>query len=371
MGFTIGRRGPIHCASSRSRTSRRVRSRASRSSRASGSTRPASIVCAAVRVALICPAPPGSRLGNRITALRWQSMLRELGHEASIAGSGSGSAGRPDAVIALHARKSAGAVRASRQLHPERPVVVALTGTDLYRDIHHDRAAQESLELADLLIVLHPAGAAELPARLRSKVRVVPQSAPPPRRKAAPSPRWFEVAVVGHLRREKDPLRAAMAARLLPASSRIRVIHAGRALTGGLRRAALAEQRQNPRYRWLGELPRWQARALIGRARLLALTSEMEGGANVVSEAVAAGTPVLASRIPSMEAIFGRAYPGLFPFGSTRALAALLSRAEGDPAFLAELAARSRALRPALSPSREKAALRGVVAELRRKRSRG
>ena len=59
---------------------------------------------------------------------------------------------------------SAPAVRASRELHRERPVVVALTGTDLYRDIHRDRAAQESLELADLLIVLHPGGAAELPA---------------------------------------------------------------------------------------------------------------------------------------------------------------------------------------------------------------
>ena len=296
-------------------------------------------------------------------------MLRELGHAAFIAEGGAG--GRADALIALHARKSAQSVRASRELHGERPVVVALTGTDLYRDIHRDRAAQESLELADLLIVLHPGGAAELPARLRPKVRVVPQSAPAPRRKPAPSPRSFEVAVVGHLRREKDPLRAALAARLLPASSRIRIVHAGRALTGELRRAARLEQRENPRYRWLGELPRWKARALIGRARLLALTSEMEGGANVVSEAVAAGTPVLASRIPSMEAIFGSSYPGLFPFGSTRALARLLSRAEREPAFLSELASRSRALRPALSPAREKAALRGVVAELSRQRSAG
>jgi putative glycosyltransferase (TIGR04348 family) len=292
-------------------------------------------------------------------------MLRELGHRAFIAEGGAG--GRSDAMIALHARKSAGAVRASRELHPARPVAVALTGTDLYRDIHRDRAAQRSLELADLLIVLHPGGAAELPARLRSRVRVVPQSAPPPRRQATPSAGRFEVAVVGHLRREKDPLRAALAARLLPASSRIRVVHAGRALTAELRRAALAEERQNPRYRWLGELPRWKARALIGRARVLALTSEMEGGANVVSEAVAAGTPVLASRIPSMEAIFGRSYPGLFPFGSTRALAGLLSRAEREPAFLAELASRSRSLRPALSPAREKAALREVLTELQRR----
>ncbi|HZX97519.1 MAG TPA: selenoneine biosynthesis selenosugar synthase SenB [Myxococcales bacterium] len=316
-----------------------------------------------MRVALICPAPPGSRLGNRITALRWRRMLRELGHDASIAAGGNG--GRCDAMIALHARKSAASVRAWRELHQARPLAVALTGTDLYRDIHTDSEARRSLDLADLLIVLHPGAEAQLPRRLRSKVRLVPQSAPPPPRKASPLRRWFQVAVVGHLRPEKDPLRAALAARLLPSSSRVRVVQAGAALSSALQRAALAEARTNPRYRWVGELPGWKARALIARARLLALTSEMEGGANVVSEAVAAGTPVVASRIPSMEGIFGRSYPGLFPFGSTEALARLFSRAEREQRFLGELRARCRALRKALSPAREKAALNGVLRDLR------
>jgi putative glycosyltransferase (TIGR04348 family) len=315
-----------------------------------------------MRVALVCPAPKGSRLGNRITALRWAAMLRALGHRAVLVAPGE--APRCDLLLALHARRSWPSVERSHKEQPDRPIVVALTGTDLYRDIHTDASAQRSLGLAARLIVLHAGAPAELPRRLRSKARLVPQSAPRPARKPAPIKSAFEVAVVAHLRSEKDPLRTALAARLLPPESKVRVVHVGRALTPAMGAAARAEARANPRYRWLGEVPRWKARALIGRARVLAVTSEMEGGANVVSEAVAAGTPVLASRIPSMEAILGRAYPGLFPLGDERALAALLLRAEHDAGFLADLRKRCIALRKLLSPAGEEAALRSLLAEL-------
>lgn len=323
------------------------------------------LVCPAVRVALICPVPPGSRLGNRITALRWQRMLRDLGHQAFI---DTGSTSRNyDAMIALHAGKSAGAVRLSRERYPGRPVVVALTGTDLYQDIHHDPAAREALRLADRLIVLHDLAARALPPAMRGKAIVVPQSVPAVRRRPDPVRSAFEVAVVAHLREVKDPLRTALAAKRLPADSRIRVVHAGKALTAEMRRAALAEQRANPRYRWLGELPRWKARALIARARVLSITSQSEGGANVLSEALAAGTPVIASRIPAMQAILGPSYPGLFPFGSTEALARLLARAEREPGFLAELRRRCQARRGVVSPEREKAALRAILEDLARR----
>ncbi len=290
-------------------------------------------------------------------------MLRALGHRAVIVAPGEAPA--CDLLIALHARRSAASVQRSHAEAPDRPIVVALTGTDLYRDIHSDKAAQRSLELAARLIVLHAGAPVELPARLRSKARLVPQSAPRPARKPRPRSSVFEVAVVAHLRSEKDPLRTALAVRLVPAESRLLVVHAGRALTALMRAAALAEARANRRYRWLGEVPRWKARALIGRARVLAVTSEMEGGANVVSEAVAAGTPVVASRIPSMEAILGRTYPGLFPFGDEHELAALLLRAEREPGFLAGLLQRCVALRKELSPAREQAALHSLLLELR------
>jgi len=288
-------------------------------------------------------------------------MLRAAGHRAILADPGE--VPGCDVLLALHARKSAASVARSRELAPQRPIVVALTGTDLYVDIHRDEEAKRSLELADLLIALHGRAVEELPARLRKKVRVVPQSAPPVRILARPSSRAFEIAVVGHLRDEKDPLRTAHAARLLPESSRVRVVHAGAPLTPAWKRAALREARENARYRYLGELPLGRARELIARARVLSLTSKLEGGANVISEAVAAGTPILASRIPAMEAILGEDHPGLFGFGNTEGLAALIARAEGNPAFLRELARRSRALRSMLSPRREREQLLAAVVE--------
>lgn len=301
-------------------------------------------------------------MGNRVTALRWQEVLRGLGHAVFI--TTELGAKSHDVLVALHARRSAEAVQLSRQRHPERPIVVALTGTDLYGDIHHDESAKRSLALADRLVVLHPGAAAELPPELRSRAHVIVQSAPPPSRPPRRSARRFEVAVVGHLRPEKDPLRTALAARLLPPESRIVVLHAGRALTEEARSSAEAEQRENARYHWLGEVPRARARALIARARVLALTSQMEGGANVLSEALSAGTPVLASRIACTEAILGADYPGLFPFGSTEALAELLQRVETDEGFLRELARRCRARRALVSPAREKGAWKALLREL-------
>ncbi len=322
-----------------------------------------------MRVAMVCPAPAGSRLGNRVTALRWKEILRELGHDVVI--TTASPRGPYDVLLALHARHSAEAVRWSRETHPARPIVVALTGTDLYRDILHDAAAQRSLDLADLLIVLHDRGSLALPRSYRAKVRVIRQSAdvprvPKPTKRVARAARVsFDVAFVAHLRAEKDPLRAALAARALPAESRLRIIHVGRALSHEFGAAADAEQARNPRYRWLGEVSPTASRALIARSQLLVLTSVMEGGANVLVEAIVAGTPILASRIPACVAALGARYPGLFKVGDTAALSRLFCRAERDPKFLAALAREVRTRRPLCSRTVETSAWRALLRELR------
>src|SRR5207248_3567707 len=181
-----------------------------------------------MKIFMACPAPPRSRKGNRVTALRWARILRSLGHRLTI---GREYEGTPcDLCIALHARRSYPAVMQYRRRYPTGLLVVALTGTDLYRDIHTSRRAQQSLELADCLVVLQAEGRAELPARLRHKVRVIYQSAKPTHVVAHKSQRFFDVCVLGHLRQEKDPFRTALALRLLPGEVPIRVVHAGQAL---------------------------------------------------------------------------------------------------------------------------------------------
>ncbi|HWP35289.1 MAG TPA: selenoneine biosynthesis selenosugar synthase SenB [Thermodesulfobacteriota bacterium] len=314
-------------------------------------------------VRVVTPAPAGSRRGNRVTALRWAALLRRLGCRVVLEEAYRG--GPCDLLVALHARRSADSVLRFRCERPGVPLVVALTGTDLYGDLETDPVARRSLELASRLVVLQPLGIAALPAHVRHKARVIVQSATPPRGEVRPAPDAFEVCVVGHLRPVKDPFRAAAAARLLPAASRVRVLHLGAALDAEMAAQARAEAAANPRYRWLGELPRAEARRVLAGCRLLVLSSRLEGGANVISEAIAASVPVLASRIPGSIGLLGPGYPGYFPVGDTGLLAELLWRAERDPAFYASLKGWCESLKPLFAPARELAAWRRLLEELR------
>ena len=269
-----------------------------------------------------------------------------------------------DLLLALHAKHSAQAIRHFGARSPKLPIVLALTGTDIYRDLDRSKAAQRSVRLAQRLIVLQPLAIERLPQPFRKKARVVLQSAPAPP-PAPPLKKSFEICVVGHLRAEKDPLRAALATRLLPGNSRIEVSHAGAAMTPTYRRRAASESRTNPRYRWLGERPRHYARRLIARSRLLVISSRLEGGANVVSEALVAGTPVLASAIPGNVGLLGAGYAGYFEPGDTRDLARLMRHAEIDETFYAELSRQCARLAPQFSAAREREALRKILLELR------
>ena len=103
-----------------------------------------------MRIALVTPAGPGARNGNRHTALRWAAFLRRAGHRVDVSVQWTPDS-RVDAMLALNARR----IYPSIKTFPSgRLLVVALTGTDVYRDIRESRQACESLELADRLIVL-------------------------------------------------------------------------------------------------------------------------------------------------------------------------------------------------------------------------
>jgi putative glycosyltransferase (TIGR04348 family) len=310
---------------------------------------------------MVCPAAPGSRAGNRTTALRWAAKLRALGHRVRMAEE---YVDQPcDVLIALHAGKSAPAVRRSSDIDPKRPIIVALTGTDLYRDLPGSLAAQQSIALASRIVILHPLAIDRIPETCRTKARVIYQSAVRLPNPHPPHSNHFDVSVVGHLRDEKDPLRAAAASRMLPPSSRIRILHAGSAMATAYAELARREQSENPRYRWLGELSRRQTRSVLTSSRALALTSRMEGGANVISEAVVNGVPVLASRIDGNIGLLGRNYPALFDVGDTGALAALMSRIERDAIFCRELKEELEQLAPLFGPRRELETWRELLRE--------
>ena len=312
-----------------------------------------------MRIALVTPAGAGMRNGNRHTALRWAAFLRAAGHRVTVATEWTGDA-RTDLLLALHARRSHASIRAFAQAHPDRPLIVALTGTDIYRDIHTSGEAQESLRLGSRFIVLQPMAARELPRELRAKVCVVVQSCAS-RLRHRPVKKGFRVCVVGHLREEKDPLRTYAALRLLPPRLPVEVVQLGSALDPLLEREARAGMRADTRYRWLGNVPHARALAWMASSHAMVISSRMEGGANVVCEALRIGLPVLASRISGNIGLLGATYPGYYPVENAKALARLLRRASQDAGFYGRLKGSVAALRSRVAPANEARALLRAV----------
>ena len=265
-----------------------------------------------------------------------------------------------DALIALHARRSHESI--ARYAGSKKPLVVTLTGTDLYRDLPTSAEARASLEAADRVIVLQDAALAEVDPAIRPKVRVVYQSAEP-RLAHRPPKAPFRVTVIAHLRAEKDPMRAAAALARLP-EAKMELVQIGEALDGELAAEAQAWVKREPRYRWFGGMTHRQALAWMAKSHVLVVSSVMEGGANVIAEAARIGTPVIASRVSGNLGMLGGDYPGYFPVTDDAALAQLLNRSASEPSFYRQLKSALRARRKLFAPAAERAALARVLREV-------
>jgi len=317
-------------------------------------------------IVIVCPAASQNAGGNQRTAQRWRRMLAPDVRATLIA---QWTGERFDLMVALHARRSAESIAAWDEVRTKAgatgkfPLIVALTGTDLYRDIRSDLGAQRSLQLADALVVLQDEGLPSLPPAARGKAIVLYQSSG--RRKTLPkSRRHLRAIEVGHLRDEKRPQTLFEAARLLRDRPDIRIDQVGAGLDAGLAQQAAATARECPQYRWLGALAHPDTLRRIQRAHVLINTSVMEGGAHVVLEAVCAGTPVLASRIAGNIGMLGADYAGYFPCGDAQALATLLRRCRDEPGLLTALGRQCRARAPRFEPRREQHGLRRLVSRM-------
>jgi putative glycosyltransferase (TIGR04348 family) len=337
-----------------------------------------------LRILIATPAPPGSRTGNRQTAGRWAALLADLGHAPTIVEE---LRGQPcDLLIALHATRSAPSIARYRERAPRGPLIVAGTGTDLYVDLPAgDPRVLRSLGTADRIVVLHPLALDQLPDASRPRARVIvqsarlppeiapPQDAPEARDQTdpeeappegGPGGRKVRVVVAAHLREVKDPLRAGLAAAILPEDSAIEVVHLGGVLDAGYEERAERLAAETPRYRWIGEVDHADTLRTIAASHALVISSRAEGAPNVLSEAIALGTPVIATDIPGCTGLLGPSHPALFPPGDTEALARLLRRLESDETFRRELEERSRRLAELVRPERERQAWSRLLAEM-------
>ncbi|MDO9013951.1 MAG: selenoneine biosynthesis selenosugar synthase SenB [Polynucleobacter sp.] len=311
------------------------------------------------------PAPLGSLHGNRMTALRWQGFLEELGYPVAV--TESWSRGDTGLLIALHAYRSHHSIVEFKKKYPDRPVVLILTGTDLYRDIANHNEVTQSMEMADQLVVLQSAAIDSVPARLRHKVQVINQSVEIDidiDNRDSTTKDDFVVSIIGHLREEKDPFCVVRSLLLLPADSKITVTHLGQAMSSQMKELAQSYNATIDRYQWLGEVSHADALKALSQSRLMVISSRMEGGAHVVSEAIALGIPVIASDIPGNRGLLGEDYPAYYPVGDEAALATLLYRAENTPTFYASLQKHIEFRRELITPAREKRSIQELVSAL-------
>jgi putative glycosyltransferase (TIGR04348 family) len=307
-------------------------------------------------VAIISPALASANNGNWHTARRW---ARCLSGQARVRIELDWSGADDGMMIALHARRSAASIARYAEAYPGRSLVLVLTGTDIYRDIRSDVDAQRSLALASRLVVLEPEGLHELGPEQAARTTVIRQSA----RVLKPGvrcSRYFDMALVGHQRPEKDPLTAVRALLRVPAARPVRMFHIGGALDAKLAAEVATLGGRDPRYHWLGALSQAATRQRVKRCHLLLLPSLMEGGANVLIEAVSSGVPVIGSDVPGNRGMLGADYPGWFPVGDDAGLARLIQRSMEDPAYYATLSQRCAERVSLFSRDRECAAVRAI-----------
>jgi len=313
------------------------------------------------RIEIVTPAPPGTLHGNRITALRWNKFLSTLNYQSTVTEEWSGES--CDVLIALHGLRSHDSIQRFKKVHPHHPVVLIMTGTDIYRDLKDSKKVVKSMEMADAIVVLQPDAIHSLPKQFHHKVQVIYQSVKSITRKIPPK-RHFLASIIGHLRAEKDPFCAAQCLPLLPSDSKIQLVQLGKAMSAEFKQQATFIEKNIVRYRWLGQLSHSRTLQWLSRSHVMIISSIMEGGAHVVSEAIAIGIPVIASDIPGNRGLLGKSYPAYYPVGDKVALSKLLTKAETNPAFYQKLCQAISKRQKITEPELEKRSIQKLIEQI-------
>ena len=330
-----------------------------------------------MKILIAYPDVAGVINGNQVTAQRWRAILKELGHEVETTATAKTDLASEnyDLLIALHAIKSAGVIEEFRETSPDKPIVVAITGTDIYSD-QDSAILKKSLETAAKIVVLQQATAKDVSPIWQAKVRTIYQSVTNigaanldgqnnSQGFAQKKDETFAVLVASNLRQPKDPFLTAIAVRNLPSDSKIQVTHLGAAMSDEMQSFAEQETINNSRYHWAGSLSHQETLNAIAQSDLLVNSSKVEGGSAVISEAIAANTPILATRIAGNRGLLGDDYSGMFEVGDTNQLRTLLLEAEQKGDFFDELKRQCKNRKHLITPKFERETWANLLNELK------
>ena len=304
--------------------------------------------------------PLHSPRGNTTTAYRIVERLQQAGHQATAMHTDTPPAA--DAQISLHVLKTAAASAYFAKNNSGR-LFICLTGTDMNGGFEQNpKLSEQTIGLAEKLIVAHPACLPQIPNRWQSKTVVIYPSVTLPELDAIETPALPLFTCIGHLRPIKAPHLMHSAIQKIPQADLI-AASLGNAYDVTDGQQALLNARQDGRYRWHAGFDRKTALEWMNASLATINSSLSEGGANTVMEAIQLRVPVLATDIPGNRGFLGDDYEGYFETGRSDQLAELMSRCLEQTDFVERLKSQLDQRRPLFSIERESEQLSKLIGE--------
>ena len=305
--------------------------------------------------------PLDSPRGNTTTAYRLAERLRQAGHNATAMHTDTPPPA--DAQISLHVLKTA-AASAYFAKHNSGRMFICLTGTDMNGGFEQSpKLSEQTIALAEKLVVTHPACLPQIPDRWQRKTVVIYPSVTLPELDSFPTPSAPLFTCIGHLRPVKAPHLMHSAIQMIPEADLV-AASLGNAYDVTDGQQALLNARQDSRYQWHAGLDRKTALEWMNASLATVNSSISEGGANTVIEAIQLRVPVLATNIAGNRGFLGEDYEGYFETGRADQLAELIRRCLEEADFVDRLKAQLDRQRPLFSIEREVEELGELVGEV-------
>lgn len=273
--------------------------------------------------------------GNLCSALQYQIILQDLGHRVELANRYIEQ--DAEVLIAINADKNNSDIRKFNSDNPQSKIILILSGTDIYPE--PSAKAIDSMEVGNVLVLLQSHGIDQVPPLYRNKSTIIYQSIEKLSvdSERSKSDSEFRVVLISNIRSVKDPLIASRACRLISPASKLKITHIGYCLDEELGSELTQENKSNIRYEWVGGLSKLEAMTILSESHVLLITSQHEGAGRVVGEAIQLGVPIISTNNLGVTGILGDDYEGYYPVGDAKALSDILTKAEEDKEFLAQL----------------------------------